>query len=78
MKRPRCILKLASEVDEAILAAVAQCAEERFPPGTTMPVDEFIDRLCDDYARGWDIEEYDCPAARKIMRHARSVRREMT
>lgn len=36
--------------------------------------EEFIDRLCKTYADGWDIESYDNPAVREILKRARKLR----
>jgi hypothetical protein len=71
------VLSAAHEVDDHVLVLVTNCVEDRFPPDEAMPTDEFIDRLCESYAEGWDIEQLDTPAVRKIMRHARAIRREM-
>jgi hypothetical protein len=48
-------------------------------PDDQIPTEDFIDRLCDNYlqAEGFDIESYDCPAVRKLMRHARQAKREL-
>lgn len=72
------MLEHANEVSAHILVLVANCVEDRFNEGP-IPEGDFIDRLCDDYgnADGWDIDNLDTPAVRKIMRHARKVRREM-
>jgi hypothetical protein len=69
-------LVTAEDVTDEILGAVAQ-AVEWFEGEATMPVEDFIDRLCGTYAEGWDIEQLDTPAVRKIMKHARKVRREL-
>jgi hypothetical protein len=70
------LLLQAQDVTDHILVLVANCVEDRFAEGP-IPTEDFIDRLCDDYAEGWDIEILDSPAVRKIMRHARAVRREL-
>ncbi len=76
--QPGCPLRLqiltdAEDVTDDILRA-AEETSEWFGPGEPMPVDEFLNRLCDT-ADGWDIESLDNPAVRKIMRHARAYRR---
>lgn len=73
------ILASAEDVSEHVLVLVADCVEDWFHDERPMPSDEFIDCLCEGYgnADGWDIEMLDTPAVRKIMRHARHVRREM-
>lgn len=71
------ILETATDVTDDVLNAAARCVEDRFAPGIPLDQEDFIDRLCDDYARGWDIERLDTPAVRKIMRHARTVRAEL-
>jgi hypothetical protein len=72
-------LSKAEDVTDHILVLVANCVEDWYPDDRSMPQDDFIDRLCDSYGNeeGWDIEDLDTPAVRKIMRHARSVRREL-
>lgn len=74
------VLFAAQDVTDHMLVLVVNCVEDRFPPDAgPMPVEDFIDRLCDDYlnGEGWDIEKLDSPAVRKIMRHARRTRQEM-
>lgn len=75
------ILKKADDVTDHMLVLVVNCMEDWFPPEEPggLPVEDFIDRLCTDYLNleGSDIENLDTPAARKIMRHARRVRREL-
>ncbi len=68
------ILHDASDVTDTILWAAEETLD--WFEGEPMPTEAFIDRLCDDYGHEWDIENYDCPAVRKIMRHARKVRSE--
>lgn len=77
------ILRTAIDVDAGVLRAVVDCLDW-FPDGTPMSEDDFIDRLCGTYGlqrdidgepHGWDIEDLGTPAVRKIMRHARAVRR---
>lgn len=75
------LLEEAGDVDEEILAAIENCLDW-FPEGEPMPTEEFIDRLCKTYGSpsfdkpGFDLDQYDNPAARKIMREARRMRRE--
>jgi len=67
------ILETADDVTDAILKDVEDCVEwfDDEPMGT----EAFIDRLCKSCSGGeYDIESYDNPAVRKIMKHARSVR----
>lgn len=70
------ILDRADDVTDDMLVSVTECVEDYFAEGQ-INTEDFIDRLCHNYAyaEDWDIEKYDCPAARKIMRHARQVRR---
>jgi hypothetical protein len=77
MTGPR-LLRTAADVTPHLLTLVTDCVEGWFPPPRPMPTEEFVDRLCGSYANGWDIEELDSPAVRKIMRHAHHVRREMS
>lgn len=72
------LLTKAEDVTPDMLEAAVGCLDW-FPDGEPMPEDDFIDRLCRDYLNdaGWEIEQLDTPATRKIMRHARAVRRGM-
>lgn len=69
------ILETAGDVSPEILTSVEDCVDW-FEEQRGLPTDEFIDRLCTTYADGWDIESYDNEAVRKIMRHARKIKRE--
>lgn len=69
------ILKTEADVGPDVLASVDE-AVDWFADERAMPTEEFIDRLCKSYGTDWDIEDYDTPAVRKIMRRARQVRRE--
>lgn len=73
------VLYKAEDVNGHVLRLAVDCVEDWFTEGFSIPVDDFIDRLCDDYlnAEGYDIEQYDSPAVRKIMREARQAKREM-
>jgi hypothetical protein len=66
------ILREADDVTPEIEALLPDVVD--WFDGDPMPTEEFIDRLCKDYADGWDIENYDTPAVRKIMRIARRIR----
>lgn len=70
------ILVNANDVTDHMLVLVVNTVEW-FMDGP-MPTDDFIDRLCKDYlnGEGWDIEDLDTPAVRKIMRHARQAKRD--
>lgn len=72
------LLVTAGDVDEDALALVRECVDDWFPADTPMAQDDFIDTLCERYGNtaGWDIEQLDTPAVRKIMREARRVRRD--
>ena len=72
------LIERADDVTTGMLTVVANCVDDYYIDSGIPPVDEFIDRLCDEYgnADGWDIENLDTPAVRKIMRHARSSWRE--
>jgi hypothetical protein len=70
----------AHEVSDHMLTLVVNCVEDWFPADRgRINTEDFIDRLCENYgnADGWDIEQLDTPAVRKIMRHARTAQREM-
>lgn len=73
------VLTDSAAVDASMLDLVADCVVGWFPPSRRLDVDDFFDRLCFDYLNGvgWDIENLDSPAARKILRHARQVRRDL-
>lgn len=75
------VITNANDVSDHLLVLVANCVEDWFPPENDggLPTEGFIDRLCDYYLNpeGVDMESYDSPASRKIMRHARRVRSEM-
>lgn len=69
------ILEAADDVTPEIEQHVRDTVDW-FEDEPTMPTDEFIDRLCNTYGgEGWDLESYDNPAARKIMRIARQEKR---
>jgi hypothetical protein len=70
------VLEIEADVTPDILASVEECVDW-FDDERTMPTEAFVDRLCSAYSNGWDIESYDNPAVRKIMRRARQIRREM-
>lgn len=68
-------LHRAEDVTEEMLASVDDCLD--FFEGERLSTVEFIDRFATIYLpKRWDIEEYDSPASRKIMREARRLRRE--
>jgi hypothetical protein len=73
------LLTKAEDVDAHVLVLVANCVEDWFPPERALATEAFLDRLCNGYidSDGWDIEQMDTPAVRKIMRHARHTRQEM-
>lgn len=72
------VLQSEDDVTIQVLKSVEDCfdayAGERFTN------DEFIDELADTYGLAstpkWDIESYDNPAVRKILRHVRHLRKE--
>jgi hypothetical protein len=70
------ILENGKDVSPAVLKSVEDCLDFYWGD-PTLPLEDFIDRLCTTYLNqdGIDIEEYDNPAVRKIMRHAREIRR---
>ena len=71
--RPR-ILVTAEDVTPDVRAVIPE-AVDWFDDERSMPTEAFIDRLCDSYGSGWDIESYDNEAVRLIMRLAREERR---
>jgi hypothetical protein len=74
------IIEKAGDVSSHMLVLVDNAVDDWINLHFTSPLDDeaFIDRLCRDYANadGWDIENLDTPAVRKIMRAARQTRRE--
>jgi hypothetical protein len=69
----------ADQVDDAMIEDVLSCLDF-FWDQKGLGTEEFIDKLSDTYGLGstppWELDSYDSPAARKIMRIARSARRE--
>lgn len=72
------LLVNADDVNAHLLVLAVNCVEDWFPEGP-IPLDDYVDRLCHDYlnAEGFDIENLDTPAVRKIMRAAREAQRQM-
>lgn len=68
------ILETAADVDEQVVEAINETLDW-FDGERGLNTEEFIDRLCGD-GSAFDIENYDNPATRKIMRLAREARRE--
>ena len=68
------VLVTEADVTPEVLAEVEGFVEW-FEDEPTMSSEDFIDRMFK-YPSRWDIEDYDNPAARKIMRHARKIRKE--
>lgn len=75
------ILHDADDVTPEIEAHIRDCVDW-FDGEPTMGQQEFIDRLCKSYGGSgenqddFDLDSYDSPAARRIMRIARAERRE--
>ena len=63
------ILVTTADVTADVLA-LADEAVEWFEDEDTMPTEDFLDRMFK-HPHGTDLEDYDNPAARAIMRHAR-------
>lgn len=75
------VITKAEDVTDHLLVLVVNCVEDWFPPEQgAFAEDEFIDRLCVDYlnTEGFEIEQLDTPAVRKIIRHARRTQRDMS
>lgn len=68
------IIKTEQDVTDEILE-MAEETVDWFDDEPTMPTEEFIDRMFR-HTTSVDIEDYDNEAARKIMRHARKIRRD--
>lgn len=68
------ILRTEQDVTEEVLA-LAEETVDWFDDEPTMPTEDFIDRMFRN-PTDCDIEDYNNGAAKKIMRHARKVRRE--
>lgn len=75
MKNGRTIFILESEEDvgEDVLAEADE-AVDWFDDEPSMPAEDFFDRMFKHSK--YDLEEMDNPAAKKILRHARKLRRE--
>lgn len=70
------VLLTAKDVTPEIERCI-ESAVEWFDDESTMPAEDFIDRLCNSYGGDdFDLESYDNEAARKILRIARRIRRE--
>lgn len=75
------VLREAEDVTPEIEEFVRQTVDW-FDDEPTMGTQEFIDRLCKTYGGSgesvddFDLDNYDSPAARRIMRIARAERRE--
>lgn len=68
------ILTTVSDVTPDVEQVIEDCLD--WFEGEPLHTEAFIDRLCDSYGGDdWDIENYDCPAARAIMQQARLLRR---
>jgi len=80
MPEPLWILRTAEDVTESILSEVADCVEGWYTD-RPLSTEDFIDTLCTRHGNvnvnPWDIEQLATPAVRKIMRHARAVKREI-
>jgi len=68
------ILETADDVTPDVLARAEETVDW-FDNEPTMPTEDFLDRMFR-RDREYDLEEYDNPAARTIMRHARKIRRD--
>lgn len=75
------VLREAEDVTPDVEALVRECVDW-FEDEPTMGTQEFIDRLCKTYGGAgyspddFDLDNYDSPAARRIMRIARAERKE--
>ncbi len=74
MNAPLRILVTADDVTPDVLEAVEDTLE--WFDGMPLNTEAFIDRFAGTCGDGWDIESYDNPAVRKIMGHARKLRKE--
>jgi hypothetical protein len=67
----------AADVTEQMLEDVADCLDGWFPDDEPLPAEDFIDKFTEDYLNPeWEINQYDSPAARKLLAEARKIRRE--
>lgn len=68
--------------DETLEKNVADCVDGWFGDRRGIPVEDFIDRFVRDYGGDgygpddWDMDSYDSPAARHLLRLARRYKRE--
>lgn len=71
-------LVAAEDVTDEMLSDVADCLDGWFDIDEPLAVEEFVDRFSDTYLvpRGVELDNYDSPAARKILREARKIRAE--
>lgn len=70
------LLVEASDVTAEVEKDIEDCVEW-YDGSPTMPLQDFIDRLCNTYGgEDYDLENYDNPAARRIMSIARRIRKE--
>jgi hypothetical protein len=69
------ILVTEEDVTAELLVCVEECVEGWFMDRPLI-TEDFIDRLCTSYGNDWDIENLGSPAARKVMRHARTHKKE--
>lgn len=76
------IIRDADDVTEEMEEQAADLAASNYADRGRLPTEEFIDAFCRFYGGtgydpgDWDIEGYDSPAVRKIMRAARDAHRE--
>jgi hypothetical protein len=63
------------DADEFVTDLMLDETLDWFEDDRGVPTEEFIDRLCTTYADAWDIDNYDSPAARRILSRARKIKR---
>ena len=72
---PRVLVE-ADDVTDEVLAQIPDCLEW-YSDRRTVPAEDFIDKFSDTYGYPeWELDNYDSPAARKILKEARRLKRE--
>lgn len=71
-------IREADEVTDEMLALVGDCLDGWFDDDEPLSTEDFVDRFSDTYLVDFNVEldNYDSPAARKILREARKIRSE--
>ena len=68
-------LTTSEQADEYVSDDLLSEVLDWFEDERGVPAREFIDRLCETYADGWDLDSYYNPAANRILTRARILKR---